>query len=152
MLRNEKAGVYTHNPLCATEVKMTDTAIPFSRDKPEDEHGKQEQKSHVQFLPGVANLLPFLWLMSHTARVRRTAIVAGLIGAAVLPSSFDEREDETYLWKNKHHRIRKPVVKCRPRRPSAHDAVPKKIRPQWHNQVGAKEWAIYRPCDYRQQI
>ena len=38
--------------------------------------------AQVAFLPGVANLLPFLWLMSGTARVRRSAIVAGLIGAA----------------------------------------------------------------------
>ena len=37
--------------------------------------------AQVAFLPGVANLLPFLWLMSRTARVRRSAIVAGLIGA-----------------------------------------------------------------------
>ena len=38
--------------------------------------------AQVALLPGVANLLPFLWLMSMTARVRRSAIVAGLIGAA----------------------------------------------------------------------
>ena len=38
--------------------------------------------AQVALLPGVANLLPFLWLMSVTARVRRSAIVAGLIGAA----------------------------------------------------------------------
>jgi len=38
--------------------------------------------AQVALLPGVANLLPFLWLMSKTARVRRSAIVAGLIGAA----------------------------------------------------------------------
>ncbi len=38
--------------------------------------------AQVAFLPGVANLLPFLWLMSRTARVRRSAIAAGLIGAA----------------------------------------------------------------------
>ena len=37
--------------------------------------------AQVAFLPGVANLLPFLWFMSRTARVRRSAIVAGLIGA-----------------------------------------------------------------------
>ncbi len=37
--------------------------------------------AQVAFLPGVANLLPFLWLMSRAARVRRSAIVAGLIGA-----------------------------------------------------------------------
>ena len=38
--------------------------------------------AQVALLPGVANLLPFLWLMSMTARVRRSAMVAGLIGAA----------------------------------------------------------------------
>ena len=38
--------------------------------------------AQVALLPGVANLLPFLWLMSVTARVRRSAIVAGLVGAA----------------------------------------------------------------------
>ena len=38
--------------------------------------------AQVALLPGVANLLPFLWFMSKTARVRRSAIVAGLIGAA----------------------------------------------------------------------
>ena len=37
--------------------------------------------AQVAFLPGVANLLPFLWLMSGTTRVRRSAIVAGLVGA-----------------------------------------------------------------------
>lgn len=37
----------------------------------------------MAFLPGVANLLPFLWLMSPTTRVRQSAMVAGLIGAAV---------------------------------------------------------------------
>ena len=39
--------------------------------------------AQMAFLPGAANLLPFLWLMSPTARVRRAAMVAGLIGAAV---------------------------------------------------------------------
>ena len=38
--------------------------------------------AEVALLPGVANLLPFLWLMSKAARVRRSAIVAGRIGAA----------------------------------------------------------------------
>ena len=38
--------------------------------------------AQVALLPGVANLLPFLWLMSRKARVRRSAIVAGFIGAA----------------------------------------------------------------------
>ena len=38
--------------------------------------------AQVALLPGVANLLPFLWLMFMTARVRRSAMVAGLIGAA----------------------------------------------------------------------
>ena len=38
--------------------------------------------AQAALLPGVANLLPFLWLMSMTARVRRSAMVAGLIGAA----------------------------------------------------------------------
>ena len=38
--------------------------------------------AQVALLPGVANLLPFLWLKSMTARVRPSAIVAGLIGAA----------------------------------------------------------------------
>ena len=36
----------------------------------------------VAFLPGVANLFPFLWSKSRTARVRRSASVAGLIGTA----------------------------------------------------------------------
>ena len=38
--------------------------------------------AQVALLPGVANLLPFLWFMSKMARVRQSAIVAGLIGAA----------------------------------------------------------------------
>ncbi len=38
--------------------------------------------AQMALLPGVANLLPFLWFMSKAARVRRSAIVAGLIGAA----------------------------------------------------------------------
>ena len=38
--------------------------------------------AQVALLPGVANLLPFLWFMSKAARVRRSAIVAGLVGAA----------------------------------------------------------------------
>ncbi len=39
--------------------------------------------AQMAFLPGVANLLPFLWLVSPTARVRQSAMVAGLIGAAL---------------------------------------------------------------------
>ena len=39
--------------------------------------------AQMAFLPGVANLLPFLWLMSPTARVRQSAMVAGLIGMAL---------------------------------------------------------------------
>ena len=38
--------------------------------------------AQVALLPGGANLLPFLWFRSKAARVRRSAIVAGLIGAA----------------------------------------------------------------------
>ena len=48
-----------------------------------DESSWELGHTHMAFLPGVANLLPFLWLMSRTARVRRSAIVAGLIGAAL---------------------------------------------------------------------
>jgi hypothetical protein len=38
--------------------------------------------AQVALLLGMVNLLPFLWLMSMTARVRRSAIVAGFIGLA----------------------------------------------------------------------
>ena len=38
--------------------------------------------AQLAFLPGVANLLPFLWLMSRTSKVRRSAIVASVIGGA----------------------------------------------------------------------
>jgi len=48
-----------------------------------DESSWDLRHAQMAFLPGAANLLPFLWLMSPTARVRRSAMVAGLIGAAV---------------------------------------------------------------------
>ena len=38
--------------------------------------------AQVALLPGLANLLPFLWFMSKMARVRRSAIFAGFIGSA----------------------------------------------------------------------
>ena len=48
-----------------------------------DESSWELRHAQMAFLPGVANLLPFLWLMSPTARVRRSAMLAGLIGAAL---------------------------------------------------------------------
>ena len=43
---------------------------------------------YLALLPGLVDLLPFLWLMSDAGRVRRAATVAGLIGSTrfVLPS------------------------------------------------------------------
>ena len=48
-----------------------------------DESSWEQRHAQLAFLPGVANLLPFLWLMSPTARVRGSAMVAGLIGVAL---------------------------------------------------------------------
>src|SRR3990170_1326920 len=36
----------------------------------------------IALVPAMADLLPFLWLVSGTPRVRRAAIVAGLMGSA----------------------------------------------------------------------
>ena len=49
-----------------------------------DDSSWELRHAQMAFLPGVANLLPFLWLMSPTARVRWSAIVAGLIGATLI--------------------------------------------------------------------
>ena len=48
-----------------------------------DESSWELRHAKMAFLPGVANLLPFLWLMSPTAKVRRSAMVAGLTGATL---------------------------------------------------------------------
>ena len=48
-----------------------------------DESSSELGHTQMAFLPGVASLLPFLWLMSPTTKVRQAAIVAGLIGAAL---------------------------------------------------------------------
>ena len=44
----------------------------------------------IALLPALAELLPLLWLVSRTPRVRRAAIVAGLMGSAryVFPQAF----------------------------------------------------------------
>ena len=40
--------------------------------------------TELAFTPSIANLLPFLWLASSTARVKQAGRVAGLIGAAMI--------------------------------------------------------------------
>ena len=55
---------------------------------------------HLAFLPGMVNLLPFLWLLSSTARVRWVAGIAGVTGAArcvlsqLLLTTFEETPDD----------------------------------------------------------
>ena len=48
-----------------------------------DESSRELRHTQLAFLPGVANHLPFLWLMSPKAKVRKSAKVAGFIGAAI---------------------------------------------------------------------
>ena len=48
-----------------------------------DESSWELRHAQMAFLPGEANLLPFLWLISPTVKVRQSAMVAGLVGAAL---------------------------------------------------------------------
>ena len=49
--------------------------------EPSDE-GWELRHFQIALLPALADLLPFLWLVSRTPVVRRAAIVAGLLGSA----------------------------------------------------------------------
>ena len=48
----------------------------------EDEPWWEFRHLEIALLPALADLLPFLWLVSGTPGVRRAAIVAGLMGSA----------------------------------------------------------------------
>ena len=48
----------------------------------DDEPWWELRHFEIALLPALADLLPFLWLLSRTPAVRRAAIVAGLMGSA----------------------------------------------------------------------
>jgi hypothetical protein len=48
----------------------------------DDEPWWELRNLEIAFVPALADLLPFLWLVSSTPGVRRAAIVAGLMGSA----------------------------------------------------------------------
>src|SRR3989304_337430 len=48
----------------------------------DDEPWWELRHFEIALVPGLADLLPFLWLVSGAAAVRRAAIVAGLMGSA----------------------------------------------------------------------
>lgn len=55
-----------------------------------DEPAWQLQDFQVALLPGVLDFLPFLWLLSGSAAVRRSAVIAGGVGAVrfAIPQAF----------------------------------------------------------------
>jgi len=56
--------------------------LGFIPDCGEDEPWWELGHFEIALVPALADLLPFLWLVSGTPAVRRAAIVAGLMGAA----------------------------------------------------------------------
>jgi len=66
----------------------------------EDEPWWELRHFEIALLPALADLLPFLWLVSATPGVRRAAIVAGLMGAAryAIPQAATLNYSSSYGW------------------------------------------------------